>query len=646
MKKIKFFALMSAIALTNAIGFSACSSSDEAVADVNPTFDGEAVKTQFTISFPQDVAKTRQTAGTVQASQDIAGFRGMDNIVLYPFAATAVGGANPVSSSSTKIGDAITLSKMLKPTSGNVDNSIPAGTTGLMATNNSVLFGDVTIPVGTGSFLFYGKAIDNTTYTDKFYNGSLTMKNTTAGTTNLPYNPSNIAFDLDPTYTATTASAVGAALATYLTNIAKAGDFNTSTKKSGWEATENTGLKDLYDKFVSLKAGSSLTVQAAVQDLYLSIWKNTDDVSTAIAGAITNSTYASANATTGVLTFTATLGNSDATYFPGDVNLPDGAALLTYDEETNTFSQSITGGDNTGLTGKYADYVYPASLYYYSNSGVKTSNSSQQSLYTTDKTWTQILDNKTDETNYSFPGNAVGPSTRSVAIIDPIQYAVGRLDMTVSALSTDDVVEDVGGTEVTKKMMYDKKGEAYDATAGFEVTGVLIGGQKQVGFDFTTDASSDSKTIYDNITKSQPTSTLTVTPSAASGTNYTLALETVKDQEVYVAVEFLNKGADFEGFDGVIPAGCKFYLVGKLSPTAGTENGVTGYDEDDLNQVFKQDYKTIATFKISKGTKDATNINGLGAAYNTIPDLRTPQLELGLSVNLEWESGIQFEVTF
>ena len=66
---------------------------------------------------------------------------------------------------------------------------------------------------------------------------------------------------------------------------------------------------------------------------------------------------------------------------------------------------------------------------------------------------------------------------------------------------------------------------------------------------------------------------------------------------------------------------------------------------ESLNQVFKQDYKTIANFSISQNTGDEHK-KGLGAAYNTIPDLRTPQLELGLSVDLHWEEGITFDVEF
>lgn len=625
MKKYFSYALVGAIALTGAVGFSSCSSSSDEVVGNNPSYNSEqnSVKTQFTISFPSNVASTRQSAFTVQDAQTIASFRGMEDIVLYPF-----GVAGTITSDHKKLGDAITLKKIIKPSeitlASNEENSIPAST--LTEVNNSVLYNDVTIPVGTSSFLFYGKAKDNG---DEFVDGSLAM---TTG------EPSAIKFDLVQTNSGAVVGSTGKALAEYLTNIARAGGM--TAEKSAWEATENAGLKDLYDKFVSLKAGSSLTAQAAVQDLYSTIKDNLDAVSLAIKTAITSNTYVS-SIDEGVLKFTSTIGNSESTYFPGDKNLPDGAALLSYDEDTNTFTQKTDGSDIFGtipatdpaqsrITSAYTDYVYPASLYYYCNSTIKTSNSSQATAYNGTDSWATISGKYTD-------GTSVSTSTRSVAILNPIQYAVGRLDATVK----------LGGDATT---LYDKNGEAYAVTTdGFTVTGILIGGQKQVKFDFTQNTSATEYTIYDNITKSN--GIITVKSTTACKPNHTLALETKAGESVYVAVELLNNGADFQGIDGVVPAGCKFYLVGQLNPTSVTDSEK---NPNSLTQVFKQDHKTIANFTIPTGyAKTDTEFNpstgntiGLGKAYNTIPDLRTPKLELGLSVDLRWESGIEFNIDF
>lgn len=636
MKKYFSYALVGAIALTGAVGFSSCSSSSDEVVGNNPSYNSEqsSVKTQFTISFQNNVARanTRQSADIVQNAQTIASFRGMENIVLLPFGATGAVNNNPIGSTSTKLGNAIDLKSIIVPNTASVTNSIPDKF--LKEGSNSVLYNDVTIPVGTGSFLFYGKAKDEDG--GNFVNGSLAMTGNEPGT---------ITFTPVQTYQGTV-SATGAYLADYLSKIAKAENWaGCAVTTNSNETWYNAGLGDLYTKFTSLKTGSSLDVQAAIEDLYETIKGNTDDVSTAIKAKILDATYvtnvpAATDPDPATLSFNAKLGNSFTTgegktlYFPFDVNLPDGAALLSYNSSSKTFTQKTdgVGNTNTGVTPgvttgvdetiAYADFVYPASLYYYCNSGIKTSNSSQATAYNGTDNWATISGKYTD-------GSSVSTSTRSVAILNPIQYAVGRLDMTIRTAADE---------------LYDKNGDAYDATAGFTVTGVLIGGQKAVGFDFLPKVDK-LWTIYDNIQKSQ-TSTLTAT-TTASPVNYTLALETAKNTSVYVAVELINKGADFQGVDGVVPAGCKFYLVAELNPSADntTEGSMVTDSELTGHKVFKQDYKTVATFRIAQGNPGSTgNTKGLAAAYNTIPDLRTPQLELGLSVDLTWQPGVQFDL--
>ena len=646
MKKNFMYAILSAIALSGAVGFSACQSSDEIVDNPNYNPETNAVKTQFTISFQNNVAKTRQSAGVVQNTPTIANFRGMDQIKLYPFLKEGAVNTDPIAATDTRLGDGIVLKKMIKPSeiefTTATQNSIPKDATdaekSLVDPSNSVVYNDVSIPVGTGSFLFYGKAIDETG--GKVVNGSLkpsydeaSYAGTTAG---------DITFSPEQIYpSGTAASAVGAALATYLTNIAQAENWAKCADDANSAQTwYNSGLGALYTKFIDLKAGSSKTVQAAVRDLYRTIYKNTDAVSIKIRDAILDATYASdarANATdplTGNLNFTATVGNSETTYFPGDKNLPDGAALLSYNASTKTFTQTNGDGDITTMTAAYDKYVYPASLYYYCNSGIKTSNSSQKDLYNGTNTWNAII------TNAGYNLTAVGAATRSVAILDQIQYGVGRLDAQLKSLAA---------------TLYDKNGDAYDTTNGFTVTGILIGGQKPVKFNFepqtsTTTTTIPVYTIYDNIEKSNSTASMLATQTSASAYNYTLALETESNAVVYIAVELLNNGKYFQGADGVVPTGGKFYLVAALDPTDG---GSISANEHSLTQVFKQDYKTIANFTIPAGTPNTStsfnpttgNITGLGKAYNTIPDLRAPEMELGLSVNLTWENGIVFDIT-
>ena len=119
---------------------------------------------------------------------------------------------------------------------------------------------------------------------------------------------------------------------------------------------------------------------------------------------------------------------------------------------------------------------------------------------------------------------------------------------------------------------------------------------------------------------------------------YTLALETKdataanqEDAIVKIAVEFENKsGKTIVGQNNEkIYPGCRFYLIGTLDPFSNDSQKYTG-TETLIKKAFVQDYKTIVTLKVA-------NLNN---AYNTLPDLTLPQLEMGLSVDLGWQTGI------
>ena len=104
---------------------------------------------------------------------------------------------------------------------------------------------------------------------------------------------------------------------------------------------------------------------------------------------------------------------------------------------------------------------------------------------------------------------------------------------------------------------------------------------------------------------------------------------------VKIAVEFQNNsGQLFVGQNGeIIYPGSKFYLVGTFDPWKNTTVKYDGTD-DVIKQTFVQDYVTTANL----------TINNLKKAYNTMPDLRSPKLELGLSVDLTWKRGIEQDI--
>ena len=625
MKKQSIYALMSAIALSGAIGFSSCSSSNDEVIN-NPDYNPKAntVKTQFAISLPESVSKTRQTASTVQESST---FRGMDNITLIPFSLTSGDVLNTSAANSALI-DLPTFNAFYK------DNS------------KSKVYADVELATGTSNFLFYGKAIDATpdveisSAADKFQYGYLQVSGLigTPTLSDVVFTPKAIYEDgtAEEQTAITAGKTVGTNLIAALNAVA---DATPSSALSGEQTpmfkevtqTQNATVKGLFDTYKKLTTASSHSVQSIFFKLYreldgLAASESTSDgykLSTAIRTKIAE--YCDITASGGATT--AVTLKSSYTGYPASINLPDGAVRVTYSDANKSFGAATEMAYATSLNVTALDhYVYPANLQYFVNSPVKVSNSVKSPSYGT-STWTTIMaDLYTD-------GTAVTGNTRSVALTNQVQYGVGRLDASVAALS---------GT------YYDWNGEVVDITNGFTLTGILIGGQKPVGWDFTVKGST-AYTIYDKALNAGDT--WTVKSGTASSANYTLVLETDKYEAegevgvVRVALEFKNNGNDFAGLNGeVIPKDGKFYVVGELKPASGTgyDAGTKGKD-----RVFTQDHKTIATFTINNGSDDSSNANyrkGLGTATNGLPDLRSSSMEIGLSVNLEWQEGLTFNV--
>ncbi len=585
MKKLFNLALFGAIALTGAVGFSSCSSSSDEVIN-NPDYNPEtnSVKAQFAISIPSNVhaPKTRMNATAVQQADN--SFRGMQDLVLIPFV------GKPTVATDPSAGDPIALTKIDATGAGSVTN---LGS----SYDNYKVFTNITVPLGTSAFLLYAQA-DNSTGTD-FQNGKTTKENpTTTGTAGYTFTPVQI-------YDGTTINTIGNNIATYLTNIAKAAGWSTSTG----------GLKTLYDAFIQNTAGSSAASQQVVRNLFDAIKANSDAVSTAIVTAI-GTTYGTVTGTGGSATLSF---DSSISGYPANLDLPDGAAAVKWDTSDPSDLKFIV--DDTGVTvGTLESYVYPAALWYTANTNIivsKTKQADENGAYPTARTtWdnngtTGVLSLYTD-------GSSVDPTTRSVALIDQIQYAVGRLDVTVKCAA---------GT------LYDQQGNAVNVqAAGFPVSAVLIGGQKAVDFTFSNPVGTPTYTIYDKVENG-----VNAKNNAAEGKNYTLALETAASTDVNIAIELTNNtGGDFHGKNGqLIPAGGKFYLTTTLPAANATETG---------SKIFKQDYYTIVNLSIQAGSLGVNNTSGLGAATNTIPDLRTPALELGLAVDLHWQPGNTFTI--
>ena len=639
MKKIKRFAYAGAAILLSA-GFAACSSTDDALENVN-YIDKGVVKTEFNITIPGRMA-TRMSDEQVQyhATADaLPTFRGLNNIYLIPFSKAGTVSEGVVTNSEYvitsddgRLGDRLALlqANALSPTPISSDYSVATSLTSRK--NLSQVYKDVEVPIGTKSFLFYGVACDAeaTAPVNSFeLNGNLTP-------TGLDGNPSGIQFALKQIQTSS-ANAMRTNLVNYLNSIANA-KATGDDAPAGWK-TEGAELHEMFTQFVSNHAGSSADVQALVQDLYTALKPYTSTNAIAIKNAINSTTYVNSISTDGVISFkTDVLGDVSPTAnftaaFPGILYLPDGAAYLTYDS-TNGFSYVDTGMDNVNQIAKVADYVYPASLYYRANSTISVANVSLLTTYeNTDNTWAEVLTAYAGAEGGAAHG-AVSAATKSVAVEDQIQYAVARMDLNVASKTT----------------LIDTKETAFNVSENnFTVTGVLVGGQRTVDYLFNPiiGTSTAQFTIWDNQVKSGVK--LSTTPTIA---NRTLVLETPSTEKVKFAIEFRNdSGKDFYGKNGIVPAGCKFYLIGEIDPAATATTTYNKYvrphntvdasgaavskkTTDNIDQVFVQDYVTIIN----------ATVGSLENAYNVIPDLRAPQLEIGLSVNLKWEAANTYSV--
>lgn len=615
MKKYLNYAFAGAIALTGAVGFVSCSSSGEDVVGNtpvnNPTNipEQEAVKTQFTISLPSNVGGTRMTSDIVQSDDGITPtFRGMDNILLIPY---SLGSGNVLEGSTANAG-AISL------------EGFDAFT---QAAGFAKVYSSVNLIPGTSNFLIYGKAKDNTidvaitAADDMFKFGTLSKTGLTAGNV-----PTLGSVEFTPVSITESKTAIGTALIQALNDVADAQpttNISDNTKPKFWEVTDGQSsiIHNYFSIYKELKTASSKSVEALFDRLYTSLAPlvtsemetqnpNTFKLAAAIRAAIDLQRTTAGQAAL----------KSGLSGYPSE--LPNGAVRVKWDGDQNKFVAASNMTYGTGLSvSDFANYVYPANLYYWVNSPLKSSPNVKSTDYGS-------LPWNTGASNILslYDGSLVTTNTKSVAVVNQLQYGVARLNAKVNQLAA--------------TTYYDHAGASVDVTNGFTLTGILIGGQKSVGWNFDV----KGNTVYTIYDKTLPSGNWTITSSQGTDYNYTLALQTTANEKVYIALELLNNGDDFEGADGIIPSGGKFYLVGELDPTKGSgySTSTTGKD-----RVFTQDFKTIVSFTINSGSDDSSNANfgkGLATATNGIPDLRTSQKELGLSVNMEWQQGLSFTV--
>lgn len=413
----------------------------------------------------------------------------------------------------------------------------------------------VDIPYGTASFLCYAKA-GAYLGDDKFVNGALMSVLSDAST------PSGITFSpvvIHEDVTVTDGDAPST-IAAYLTDIANA--LKTAGKEDAYQSLINEGRP--------IAASSTNVAKIAA-------W--------AVEEGITPSgTY--------------------ATDYPASISLPDGAAVVKWSTARGKFEVQTEATTEANIN-SLNRFIYPPEPYYYANSRIKTSMNSMKEYYGRSN-WADVLkEYENDDAVTDF-------GSRSVAIKEPLRYAVGCLQIGIVA---NRLLEDASGTTTFELV------DGY-----FPLTGVFVSGQFEQTFDFTPNSTTKEGIIYDKNVAGQSMGaarTADVLLDDPKGYTHTLVLQSRDQTVVRFALEFENNsGRDFVGLDGIVRNGTKFYLVGTIDVPGGTTEGYK-------KRAFTKGYITQGTVRITS----------LRQAHTYLPDLLAPRLEIGVKLNTEWKQS-------
>jgi hypothetical protein len=601
----------------------------------------------FSLSVGAVMPETKMTQAITQADANEASFRGIKEMFVIPFRA-----ARAVNGSDERIGPNLLLPQVGIPNSFG-DTAEEGAFSGLVHNNNAHLYKDVYMRRGTASMLVYGQAIDDPVSVSpdsvafKRRNGVLLAHNHHSA-----QNPASITFTLEPFITPANQSTLQSTvdgLLTYLNSITGATvsytgyTYRTTTQTTWtyhWNTPANYGnhgslvsafsfltnngdafsggsggisqmLTDLYNDLYNLASSTSNSSEYG-QDYYT---RNSYTVSGTyyyvyqlareIRTLINNSTYVTLSGSGANVTVSL---KDQYANFPDSFGVPAGCVALQWNGTQFVQQTPATGSALAPIDA----YCYPPSLWYMANSTLKTSDNADitQEYKMQNATWDAIF------SQYTY-SSAVVQGAESVALKDPLQYGVAMLEVNLNKAKSP------GGTE----LLLDSQANTVNVgNNNYPLTGIIIGEQKNQAFDFTPLMGGLSNYVYDNevYDGSNPKAYLA---GASAGLTFqpihTLVVPSEDAQDVHVALEFQNNsGADFYGANAnKIAAGSRFYLLAILKYTdAVAPAGKT------LDAVFVSDHTTKVTF----------DINSLAKAYNTIPELRDPQLEIGVVTKMEW----------
>lgn len=601
MKKINNLFLLGTVALTGMAGLTACSSENEPSDGDQSGVAGQVVKTQFALNVPYAKNGTRMTKDNTQGEGD--NFLGISRMRLFTY------------EGEPSANQPITKKIFLGSDQSAFDKS-----------QYKYIYRDIEIPTKTKYFTLYGTATE--TSSDLFAIGALDASNEYAGTNT---NPGYINFSLRSITNSTDisnddeAQKIIAALQKVIDSEYVLDDgenyeeqvWTQIGQQSAGGTSSEQYARNLYKRFITLKAGSAQSVISALKGL-----KEQTGVQPG-KGSLLAVIAANCN---------AAINDLNGVTFPRNKSLPDGVAQLSYDEIGTKFSYQSTAGFGTNNIA-ISSITYPASLTYFVSTTSMVSDDALIGLSDLPdyNAWTK--NPSTAWSSTKFKEGEVTSSTRSIGLKDALQYGVAAMKLSIkcSSATLKDNASKFDGNNKTDN-------DITVPSEGYPVTAVLVGGQPaKVGWNFLPNDPDEkfATTIYDDNINEE--AKFTAKPEATpSNYNYTLVLDnktTATTQNVvYITVELENHGSAFYGADGLVPKGGKFYLVGKLDVT---DPGTNGKTPDGVDHVFVMDHTTNVSL----------TFNSLKSAYNCIPDLRSSLLSLGLAVDLQWKEGITFDVT-
>ena len=581
------------------------------------------VETQLSLSLKTRTGlpstKMQDSITQADANTDYTVFRGIQQLFVIPFGATGT-----ITAGDPRIGKNIELPHVgITATFGS--DASDGLLTGLVTNNNSHLYRGVHLKSGTSSVLAYGQAIDQAVSASpsdsldyKRRNGVLRSSGLTSSET-----PEDIIFRLEPYLNSTAESTLNSRIAdvlTYMNSIANASATYYGTTQRFRTYSNTASRTDIANFFASFSnngsiyntdpglmfSGGTNGLAVLLSDLYSSASTLRSGLATnnwgyrmctAIMNAINNSTYVTMSGNT--VSFKSTYAN-----IPGSFGVPDGAVAIQWNG-----TEFVQASAASSALAPIGDYCYPPSLWYWTNSTLRTSNQDdiENEYKSTNPDWASIL------SHYTL-GSAIRPGITSVAVVNPLQYGVAMLELEMKASHS------TGGTS----NLLDYQANTVSITGNvFPLLGIIVGEQRNLHFNFTP----TTGTLYyvydtDVLDGSTPKAYIRYTDTGFKKI-HTLLVQTDFDEDVHYALEFRNdSGAAFYGANGCrVPAGGIFYLLGTLEISSMTE-----LERNGIDCVFLQDHVT----------KVSATVTSLAKAYNVIPELRDPQLEIGVQTEMKW----------